>query len=86
METMTRILILCTGNSCRSQMAEGLLKSFDDRLVVHSAGTEPSAAVLPLGIQVVAEIGTSTGGPMAAAKAPPELNPNTASRSISIDA
>jgi len=35
---MTRILILCTGNSCRSQMAEGFLKSFDPSLQVYSAG------------------------------------------------
>ncbi|MCD6091105.1 MAG: hypothetical protein J7J72_06365 [Bacteroidales bacterium] len=38
-----RILILCTGNSCRSQMAEGFLKSYDKRLEVYSAGTEPSS-------------------------------------------
>jgi len=37
-----KILILCTGNSCRSQMAHGFLQSFDDRLEVHSAGTEAS--------------------------------------------
>ena len=36
-----RILILCTGNSCRSQMAHGFLESFDSRLQVRSAGTEP---------------------------------------------
>ena len=37
-----KILILCTGNSCRSQMAEGFLKSFDSRLEVYSAGTNPA--------------------------------------------
>lgn len=37
-----KILILCTGNSCRSQMAHGFLQSFDDRLEVYSAGTEAS--------------------------------------------
>ena len=37
-----KILILCTGNSCRSQMAEGFLKSFDSRLEVYSAGTKPA--------------------------------------------
>ena len=36
-----RILILCTGNSCRSQMAQGLLQSFDNKIEVHSAGTLP---------------------------------------------
>ena len=52
-----RVLILCTGNSCRSQMAEGLLRSMaGDRLDVYSAGTHPST-VHPLAIQVMAEIG-----------------------------
>ena len=37
-----KILILCTGNSCRSQMAEGFLKSFDSRIEVYSAGTKPA--------------------------------------------
>ena len=37
-----RVLFLCTGNSCRSQMAEGFLRHFaDDRFEVLSAGTEP---------------------------------------------
>ena len=40
-----RILILCTGNSCRSQMAEGFLKSFDPELEVFSAGTKPAENV-----------------------------------------
>jgi len=44
------ILILCTGNSCRSQMAEGFLKTFDDRITVVSAGTEPSSQVHPKAI------------------------------------
>lgn len=52
-----RILILCTGNSCRSQMAEGLLKSFDKDLDVFSAGTNPSNKVHPKAIQVMKEIG-----------------------------
>lgn len=52
-----RILILCTGNSCRSQMAEGFLKSFDKNLEVHSAGTKPSAQVHPKAIQVMKETG-----------------------------
>jgi arsenate reductase (thioredoxin) len=52
------VLILCTGNSCRSQMAEGLLRkhqggSYD----VRSAGTEPRDRVHPLAVQVMAEIG-----------------------------
>ena len=53
----SRILVLCTGNSCRSQMAEAFLKSFDNSLEVYSAGTEPSAEVHPLTIEVMKEIG-----------------------------
>lgn len=52
-----RILILCTGNSCRSQMAEGFLKSFDKNLEVFSAGTNPSSQVHPKAIQVMKEVG-----------------------------
>ncbi len=52
-----KILILCTGNSCRSQMAEGWLKSFDPRLQVLSAGTEPAKEVHPKAILVMAEAG-----------------------------
>ena len=51
-----KILILCTGNSCRSQMAEGFLKSFDSNLNVVSAGTEPSGQVHPKAIKVMAEM------------------------------
>ena len=52
-----KILILCTGNSCRSQMAEGFLKSFDSNLEVYSAGTQPTNRVHPKAIQVMAELG-----------------------------
>ncbi len=52
-----RILILCTGNSCRSQMAEGFLKSFDPSLEVLSAGTKAASRVHPKAIQVMNEIG-----------------------------
>ena len=54
---MARILILCTGNSCRSQMAEGFLKSFDPTLEVFSAGTAPSERIHPLAVRVMHEIG-----------------------------
>jgi len=54
---MKRILVLCTGNSCRSQMAEAFLRSFDPQLEVHSAGTRPADAVHPKAIQVMAELG-----------------------------
>ena len=50
-----KILILCTGNSCRSQMAEGFLKSFNKNLDVVSAGTEPSEEVHPKAIEVMRE-------------------------------
>lgn len=59
---MTNILILCTGNSCRSQMAEAFLKSFDSQLEVYSAGTHPSAQVHPNAIAVMKELGTSLTG------------------------
>lgn len=52
-----KILILCTGNSCRSQMAEGFLKSFDENLEVYSAGTKPAEKVNPFAIKVMKEIG-----------------------------
>ena len=54
---MKSILILCTGNSCRSQMAEGFLKSFDNNLIVRSAGTNPSNQVHPKAVQVMTESG-----------------------------
>ena len=52
-----RILILCTGNSCRSQMAEGFLRSFDPGIEVHSAGTQPATRVHPKAIAVMKEAG-----------------------------
>ena len=53
-----KILILCTGNSCRSHMAEGILRSVaGDFLEVHSAGSDPAGFVHPFAIQVMAEIG-----------------------------
>ena len=50
-----KLLILCTGNSCRSQMAEGFLKTFDSNLEVHSAGTKPEKEVNPKAIKVMEE-------------------------------
>ena len=52
-----KILILCTGNSCRSQMAEGFLESFDPRLEVFSAGTNPAPRANPIAIAVMKEAG-----------------------------
>ena len=53
----TKVLVLCTGNSARSQMAEGFLKSLDPELEVYSAGTQPSVQVNAAAIQVMQEIG-----------------------------
>lgn len=54
---MLRVLFLCTGNSCRSQMAEGLLRHFgNNKFEVFSAGTHPSF-VHPLAIEAMREIG-----------------------------
>jgi arsenate reductase (thioredoxin) len=52
-----KILILCTGNSCRSQMAEGFLRSMDPRVEVFSAGTEPEKQVNKYAIRVMQEKG-----------------------------
>jgi arsenate reductase len=57
MSNKKKILILCTGNSARSQMAEGLLKHISlNKYDVYSAGTKPSI-VRPEAIQVLSEIG-----------------------------
>jgi arsenate reductase len=52
-----KILILCTGNSCRSQMAHGFLQSFETQLEVYSAGTEASGKLNPKAVEVMAKIG-----------------------------
>jgi len=57
MDGSNKVLILCTGNSCRSQMAEGFLRSLDSTLQVFSAGTSPAMKVHPLAIRVMKEIG-----------------------------
>lgn len=52
------VLILCTGNSCRSHMAEGILRAAaGDILDVQSAGSKPAGYVHPLAIRALAEIG-----------------------------
>jgi len=52
------ILILCTGNSCRSHLAEGILRAAaGDLLNVQSAGSKPAGFVHPLAVQVMKEIG-----------------------------
>lgn len=52
-----RILILCTGNSCRSQMAHGYLQSLDRDLQVYSAGTIPATEVNPMAVEAMREKG-----------------------------
>jgi len=62
MPNKKRVLILCTGNSARSQMAEGLLRAVaSDRLEVESAGTRPTS-VRPEAITVMREIGIDISG------------------------
>ena len=58
-----RVLFLCTGNSARSQMAEGLLrKMVGDMADIHSAGIEPAKEIHPLARQVMAEMGVDLKG------------------------
>ena len=58
----TRVLILCMGNSCRSQMAEGIVRHYgSDQFEVESAGSEPSK-VNPIAIEVMKEIGIDISG------------------------
>jgi len=52
-----KVLILCTGNSCRSQMAHGFLQSFDSNITVCSAGTEASGKINQKAVAVMNEIG-----------------------------
>jgi arsenate reductase len=62
MEKKKTVLFLCTGNSCRSQMAEALLrKKAGDRFEVHSAGLEPKP-IDPLTLEVIEELGLDTSG------------------------
>lgn len=58
MTTKPSVLILCTGNSCRSHLAEGLLRAMaGDLFEVHSAGSKPAGYVHPLAIRAMQEIG-----------------------------
>ncbi len=57
------VLILCTGNSCRSHMAEGMVNYYlGDDWNAYSAGIEPSGYVHPLAVAVLAEIGIDISG------------------------
>ncbi|MEP6985022.1 MAG: arsenate reductase ArsC [Chloroflexota bacterium] len=58
-----RVLILCTGNSARSQLAESLVNArLSDEWEAFSAGTQPAAQVNPNALAVLAEIGIQTEG------------------------
>lgn len=63
MKTKPCVLILCTGNSCRSHMAEGILRAAAGDLVeVHSAGSKPAGYVHPKAIAALREIGIDISG------------------------
>ncbi len=63
MGTKPTVLFLCTGNSCRSQMAEGFLQSLaGDRYEAISAGTEPAESVHPIAVEVMREKGIDISG------------------------
>src|SRR5438093_4230216 len=58
-----KVSVLCTGNSCRSQMAEGLIRKLKgDRIEVSSGGTEPKSEVHPLAVRAMKEIGIDISG------------------------
>jgi arsenate reductase len=58
-----KVLFLCTGNSCRSQLAEAIVNArLGDRWQAFSAGTKPASSVHPLTLQVLAEMGIQHSG------------------------
>jgi len=58
-----RVLVLCTGNSCRSQMAEGWVNHLlGERWEARSAGTRPTHAIHPLAVKAMAEAGVELAG------------------------
>ena len=72
MNSKKRVLFLCTGNSCRSQMAEGLVNHFlGEAWGAHSAGAQPSGYVHPLAVQAMLELGINISGHRS--KSPDEL-------------
>ena len=63
MEEKNQVLILCTGNSCRSQMAEALInQKLGESWQAYSAGTEPAGYVHPLAVKVLGEVGIDWKG------------------------
>ena len=60
---MKRVLVLCTGNSCRSQLAEAIINArLGDEWQAFSAGTKPAGYVHPKALQALAEIGIQHEG------------------------
>ena len=58
-----KVIFVCTGNSCRSQMAEGMVRQWAGDLIdVRSAGSHPADAVAPLAIEAMTEIGIDISG------------------------
>ncbi len=63
MDPRITVLFVCTGNSCRSQMAEALLRhEAGDRFEALSAGTRPAGVVQPIALSALEELGVSTQG------------------------
>ncbi|MDB6058911.1 MAG: protein tyrosine phosphatase [Verrucomicrobiales bacterium] len=61
--TKPTVLILCTGNSCRSHLAEGILRAVAGNILdVQSAGSKPAGYVHPFAVKVMAEIGIDISG------------------------
>jgi len=56
-DPVRKVLFLCTGNSCRSQMAEAIVNAQNAEWRAFSAGTRPAGAVHPMAIEVLREIG-----------------------------
>jgi arsenate reductase (thioredoxin) len=62
-EPIRKVLFLCTGNSCRSQMAEALVNArLEGRWQAFSAGTQPAGYVHPLALEVLGELGIDHRG------------------------
>jgi arsenate reductase (thioredoxin) len=63
MESKRKVLFLCTGNSCRSQMAEAIVNTqLGDEWSAFSAGTEPAGYVHPMALEALREIGIAHAG------------------------